>query len=120
MTEAEQLAHRFVAAWERGDIDEVLDCFAEDAIFRPGPMKPALGKPAIREMLTEWFDMMIVVSVEIHNTVSDGRTVVHERTHRSKVGNQERATPTAVVFEVDNGLITACREYFDMPSFTSP
>jgi ketosteroid isomerase-like protein len=48
-TEAEQIITRFVTAWERADVDELLDYFADDAIWHPMPMKPAVGKPALRE-----------------------------------------------------------------------
>ena len=114
-TEAEQVTVELVKAYERGDIDAMVACFAEDAVFRAGPMRPAVGKPAIRTMLTEWFSTMTVISNEIRNILSDGETVMQERTDRWMIGGREEATPTAVVFEVDHGLITACREYFDMP-----
>ena len=48
-TEAEWIVDRFLAAWERADVDELLDYFADDAVWQPGPMKPAVGKRALRE-----------------------------------------------------------------------
>jgi limonene-1,2-epoxide hydrolase len=47
--------------------------------------------------------------------VSDGKTVMHERTDRFMLGNREMTTPIAAAFEIENGLIAAWREYFDVP-----
>ena len=44
-SEAEQIITRFVAAWERADVDELLDYLAEDAVWHPMPMEPVVGKP---------------------------------------------------------------------------
>jgi uncharacterized protein (TIGR02246 family) len=79
-TEAEQIVTRFVAAWERHDVDELLDYFSEDAVWVRGPMKPVIGKPALREAIsTEWFGAVTHLGAEIHAQVSDGKTVMHER-----------------------------------------
>jgi limonene-1,2-epoxide hydrolase len=52
MTEAEQTITRFVAAWERADVDELLDYFTEEAVWHPMPMEPVVGKPALREAMS--------------------------------------------------------------------
>jgi ketosteroid isomerase-like protein len=55
-TEAEQIVTRFVAAWERADVDELLDYFAEDAVWHPIPMRPTVGKAALQDVLPLWLD----------------------------------------------------------------
>jgi hypothetical protein len=40
---------------------------------------------------------------------------MHERTDRGIIRGQEGMTPVAAAFDMENGLISACREYFDMP-----
>jgi limonene-1,2-epoxide hydrolase len=114
-------------AYERGDLDEMLDCFTEDAVYQPmlstptrNAMEPAKGKPAIRKMVSEWFTFMTVLGADIHQQMSDGARVMHERTDRAIIGDQEGMTPVAAVFDMDNGLISAWREYFDMPALDSP
>ena len=114
-TEAEKIVTRFVASWERHDVDEVLDYFSEDAVWRPGPMKPAIGKAALRERFSAWFGGVTHLGAEIHTQVSDGKTVMHERTDRFMLGNREMTTPIGSAFEIEDGLITAWREYFDWP-----
>jgi limonene-1,2-epoxide hydrolase len=114
-TEAEEIVTRFVASWERQDVDEVLDYFSEDAVWCPGPMEPSIGKPALREAISGWFGGVTHLGAEIHMQVSDGKTVMHERTDRFMLGDREMATPIGAAFEIENGRITAWREYFDLP-----
>jgi limonene-1,2-epoxide hydrolase len=117
-TEAARIIDRFVAAWERGDVDELLDYFTEDAVWHPIPMKPAVGKPAIRELVSVW--LSTAPRGEVHRQVSNGNIVMHERTDRCSLGSREIVSPVAAVFEIDNGRITAWREYFDMSPFVGP
>ena len=116
-TEAERIVGRFLAAWERADVDELLDYFADDAVWQPGPMKPAVGKRALREAMLEWLREAAGVRAEVHHTVSDGTIVMHERTDHYTRSSREMATTVAAAFEIDNGKITAWREYFDMSPF---
>jgi limonene-1,2-epoxide hydrolase len=116
-TDADQTVRRFVAAWERGDVDELLSYFTDDAVLHWMPMKPAVGKPALREAISDWVALCTQLGVEIHLQVSDGNVVMHERTDRFSIGAQEHVSPICAVFEIDNGLITAWREYFDMSPF---
>jgi limonene-1,2-epoxide hydrolase len=116
-TDAEQVVSRFVAAWERADVDEMVAFFTDDSVWHPMPVKPAVGKPAIREAISRWLDTVDQLSGEIHLQVSDGRTVMHERTDHYVLGGRQVAHAIGAVFEIDNGLITAWREYFDMSPY---
>jgi ketosteroid isomerase-like protein len=53
-TEAEQVVSRFVAAWGEASVDELLDSFTDDAVWHPMPMRPTIGKAALREAFTIW------------------------------------------------------------------
>jgi limonene-1,2-epoxide hydrolase len=117
ITEAEQVVNSFVAAWERADPEELLTYFTEDAVWHPMPMKAAVGKVALRKAISEWLGAAAQLGIEIHLQVSEGKIVMHERTDRFSLGGQELATPVAAVFEIENGLIAAWREYFDMSPF---
>lgn len=48
-TEAEQVVTRFVAAWERTDVDELLGYFADDAVWHRMPTDPVRGKADLRD-----------------------------------------------------------------------
>ena len=115
--EADQIVTRFVAAWERADVDELLGYFAEDAVWHPIPMQASVGKAALRQAMTPWLGETGQLGAEIHLQIANGTTVMHERTDRFTLGTQELALAVAAVFEIDNGLITAWREYFDMSPF---
>jgi limonene-1,2-epoxide hydrolase len=114
-SDAELIVERLLRSYERGDVDEMLECFTENAVYHPIPMRRAVGKPAIRQMVSEWFKMMTVIGAEIHRQVSDGQTVMHERTDRCMVGDREVVTPTAAIYDIEDGLISGWREYFDIP-----
>jgi limonene-1,2-epoxide hydrolase len=116
-TDADQVVRSFVAAWERADVDELLGYFTEDAIWHPMPMQPAEGKPALRKAISEWLDGAAQLGVEIHLQISDGNTVIHERTDRFSLAGQQHASPVCGVFELVDGRIRAWREYFDMSPF---
>jgi limonene-1,2-epoxide hydrolase len=75
------------------------------------------GKEALREFFSAWLLTSVThLGADIHTQLSDGKTVMHERTDRFMVGNREMATPIGAAFEIENGLITAWREYFEVPS----
>jgi limonene-1,2-epoxide hydrolase len=57
---------------------------------------------------------------EVHRQVSDGNIVMHERTDYFSLGTQEMALPICGVFEIDDGRITAWREYFDLAMASGP
>jgi limonene-1,2-epoxide hydrolase len=123
-SEAEQVVERMLGAYERGDLDEMLDCFTEDAVYQAMTIEPipgvgsngrAEGKQAIRKMVSEWFTFMTVLGIDIHQQMSDGLRVMHERTDRARIHGQEAEGPVASVFDLENGLISGWREYFDMP-----
>jgi limonene-1,2-epoxide hydrolase len=123
-SDAEQVVVRFVAAWERGDVDELLDFFSEDAVWHAMPMEPAVGKPAIRVLVSAWLQHhaqgdgpRTTPRGRIQRQVSDGKVVMHERTDAASIDGQEVELPVAAVFEIEDGRITAFREYFDMSPF---
>jgi limonene-1,2-epoxide hydrolase len=118
-TEAEEIVNRFVAAWERYDLDELLAYFAKNAVWHPLPMEASVGTVALRKALSDWLTMCDQLRAEIHLQISVGNIVMHERTDLFLLNGNEQASPTAAVFEVNNGLITAWREYFDMLPFAS-
>ena len=83
------------------------------------PVKPAVGKAALGEAMSLWPGATGQLGAEIQTQVSDGNTVMHERTNRFSLNSQEHATPVAAPFEIQNGPVIARREYFNMSPFAS-
>lgn len=117
-SEAEQLIDRFVAAWARCDVNELLDFFTDDAVWHPMPVKPAVGKDELRALISAW--LQTTPRGQIRRQISDGNVVMHERTDRCTLNGRELEEPIAAVFEIDNGRISAWREYFDMSPYIAP
>jgi limonene-1,2-epoxide hydrolase len=92
----------------------LLDYFTEDGIWHPMPWKPTVGKTALFETISQWLAATTQLGAETQLQVSAGRRVMHERTDRFSFGTQEMVTPVGVVFGIEDGLMTAWREYFDM------
>src|SRR5262245_44002384 len=114
MTDAEELVHRLLNAYERGDVDTMTECFTDDAVYIGSRVHDADGKPAIHNLLLSWFNegKLKVLGIEYHYELSDGTTVMHERTDRCVVGDREIVTTLCSIFDVDKGLIRGWREYF--------
>jgi len=117
VTETEQVVDRFLAAWKQASVDELLDFFTDDAVWRPMPMAPVTGKGALREALAGWLEGAVALDVEVKQQLSNATTVMHERTDRFSLGGEEHETPVCAVFEIDDGRIAAWREYFDMSPY---
>jgi limonene-1,2-epoxide hydrolase len=115
---AEEIVNRFLATWDRGDVEDWLGFFAEDAVWHNMPMEPAVGIDAIRKMLVEFGGAMEGLHAEVHVQLSDGQYVMHERTDHFSLGGQVVALPICGVFEIVNGRIKSWRDYFDMSRLT--
>jgi limonene-1,2-epoxide hydrolase len=115
-TNGEQTVDRLLAAYQRLDVDGMVDCFTEDGAYHAMGMESALGKDALRGLWSSWAQLMSNVSCEVHRQLADATVVMHERTDRSTVRGNQGITPVAAVFDIHHdGLITDWREYFDDP-----
>lgn len=116
-TDAEETVDRFLATWDRADVDEMLGFFTDDAVWHNIPMEPAVGIESIRALLIQFHGAMHGMRVEVHRQLSDGTFVMNERTDHLSLGGQEIILPVCGVFEIENGRIKSWRDYFDMKRF---
>ena len=121
-TAGEQTVHRLLAAYQRLDVDGMVECFTQAGAYHAMSMESAVGKDALHKLWSEWANTMSGVICEVHRQLCDETVVMHGRTDRSTAGGRELMTPVAAVFDIDNGLITNWREYFDDPRtpYTAP
>ena len=114
-----QLTLDFADLWGEGDIDGIVDAFAEGATYHNIPMAPCVGKDEIRAFL-DGFLGSGSIDFEFHHQVVDGNLVLNERTDTIVMGDRTIALRVMGNFEYDDaGKIVAWRDYFDMSAFTA-
>jgi limonene-1,2-epoxide hydrolase len=113
------LVIKFLATWDNGDVEQMVDLFAENAVYQNMPMDPAVGKSAIRQLVTQYVGAMEKgLHAEIHHQLVGGNLVMNERTDSFKLkGGREIVLPVCGVFEVENGKVKAWRDYYDGTAF---
>ncbi len=116
---SERLIRDFCEAWSRKDIDELLEYFAEDAVYHNIPVDPAQGHDAIRGVMNMFVPMAKEITFEIKHLSMDGNTVLTERVDTFVMDGGTISLPVMGAFEVEKGKIKAWRDYFDMQQFMS-
>lgn len=107
----------FVAAFNARDVDAVMAFFADDAIYHNMPGEPLQGKEAIRRAIESFVAPASEIAWEIlHLSERDG-VVLTERVDRFVLGGKKIALPVMGAFELEDGKITAWRDYFDMATW---
>jgi limonene-1,2-epoxide hydrolase len=121
-----EVMSRLVATWDSGDIDGMLDLFAEDAVVHgtmsmdPVIGKPVVGRPAIRKLVTKLLGAMEGrLHAEIHHQIVCGNLVMNERTDHFTLNGRDMAVPVCGVLEIEDGRIKAWRDYTDHTPFNS-
>lgn len=109
----------FVAAWSRLDPDELASYFTEDGSYHNMPIDPVVGRDNVRAMIAAFTADWTATQWDVLNIVGAGDVVIAERLDRTRVGEKTVDLPCTGVFEMENGKITAWRDYFDMATFTS-
>lgn len=117
--DAANVIQEFVAAWDRGDKQAILDAFTDDAVYHNIPMPPCNGKAAIKEFLDSFLGVAAPsVHFEILHQLIEGNLVMNERVDTLRLESGDVALPVCGVFELtDDGKICAWRDYFDMGQF---
>lgn len=120
MASNSDIIHGFMQAWNSLDIDAVMNHFTEDAAYANVPMGPPnVGKAAIREFIDGFMGTTTEINFIVHNQVegADG-IVMNERTDILQMGDNRVELPVMGVFELQDGKISAWRDYFDMGGFS--
>ncbi|WP_420468442.1 limonene-1,2-epoxide hydrolase family protein [Panacagrimonas sp.] len=112
-----ETVNAFCAAWQRGDIEELMSYFAEDAIYHNVPVAPIQGKEAIKQGFLAFASLMEGIELIMVRTAATGSVVFNERIDRFTWKGRQLDLPVAGVFEVHNGKITLHRDYFNYPTW---
>ena len=117
MSAESDLILRMIDGFNKIDLDAIVACFADDAIYDNVPMAAVQGTDAIRATLQGFMGAASEVQWDIVNIVADGGVVLTERVDKFKINNQWIELRVMGTFEVTDGKITAWRDYFDMNQF---
>lgn len=115
MTPRETVA-AFMAAAEQRDYDTALPLLAEDVEYQNMPLPAVHGRAAVRETLEAMLALCTGAQWVVHRELSDGDTVMNERTDRFELHGRWVDLPVAGVFVVRDGRIVLWRDYFDLPT----
>lgn len=104
-------------AMETLDYDTALKFIAPDCEYTNLPMGTVRGPEGVRQVLEPFFAPTISNEFRILRSFSDGNRVCVERLDRHQLAADRWAElPVAGVFEVEDGMVTVWRDYFDMPT----
>jgi limonene-1,2-epoxide hydrolase len=118
MTSNSQRVRNFIAAQEARDIDATLALMTPDASYINVGLSEAKGREAIRAMLAPFLLSATAVRWTItHIAETEDGTVLTERVDVFVIGDKTLSVPVMGVFEFDGELISAWRDYFDLPGF---
>ncbi len=112
------LVRRFCAAWATLDIPQILQFFADDAVYHNMPLQPVQGKDAIKGVIEQFLAPFERAEWEVKQIAAAGDTVLTERVDRFIGVERTVELPVMGVFEVRAGKIAAWRDYFDLAAWT--
>jgi steroid delta-isomerase-like uncharacterized protein len=125
MSNPQQLWRSYIDAWNRHDVDAIVDGVTEDFIYdeRPATMDtPLRGKAAFRAYLERTFEAFPDLTIEVTSCDSGAALAVSESimrgTHLGKLNGlpptrKRITTRVACVFEVKAGKLAHERLYWD-------
>lgn len=112
----------FIAAWERKDVDAIVDACAKNVVYHNIPMEPVRGREAVRTAIAPFLQMAERVVWETpHIAETDSGAVLTERVdHFHFPGGRTMTIRVMGTFEFDaDGKLTEWRDYFDLAEFQS-
>ncbi|MFT7139503.1 MAG: limonene-1,2-epoxide hydrolase [Candidatus Azotimanducaceae bacterium] len=113
-----ETVENFIAAWNRMDWDAVVGALAEDVVYHNIPMEKITGRDNAAKFITGM--QTVGVQWETLSIAENGNKVLTERVDNFDFpGGKRLSIPVMGTFEVENGYITAWRDYFDLATFTS-
>jgi limonene-1,2-epoxide hydrolase len=104
----------FLRAMAVLDYDAALTLIAETCEYENMPMGKVVGPAGVRSVLEPFFAPTLENEFLILRQVTSGKTVFAERLDRHRLETGWVELPVAGIFEVENGLITLWRDYFDL------
>ncbi len=119
MAEPIEIVRDFCALWAKGDLDAIIECFTDDAVYHNIPVAPVTGKDAIRQTIAGFTAGVDTVEFRVNNIAADGNVVMTERVDAFITPTVTIELPVMGTFEITGGKVSAWRDYFDLNQFMS-
>jgi limonene-1,2-epoxide hydrolase len=111
-------AQEFCDLWSKMDLDKILAFLTPDCFYHNIPMEPLVGHAAIRPFMEPMVASSSSITYVVHAIAeAPNGWVLTERTDIMVMGDKTVSIPVMGVFEFKDGLISAWRDYWDLPSF---
>lgn len=115
---ATEVVDGFIAAIDAKDIDGAKSFVADDCYYDNVPVGDMTGRDAMFDFLMPMLGGDGPVEFEVLRQTATGNMVMNERVDRFHTGSGRLVElPVMGVFEVNDGLITFWRDYFDNATF---
>lgn len=117
---ATQLVLELIDGFNQMDIERILACFADAAVYHNIPMEAVTGQDNIRAALQPFLAGSTAVQWDLISIAEDAQgRVLTERVDKFEIGGKWISIAVMGVFEVVDGKIAAWRDYFDLAQFQS-
>ncbi|MFP6836242.1 MAG: limonene-1,2-epoxide hydrolase family protein [Pseudomonadales bacterium] len=117
MSDDNAVVLELIDAFNSIDLDRVVACFADGAVYHNIPMQAVTGPEAIRQTLNGFMGSASEVQWDLVHIASHAGAVLTERVDKFKINDTWIELPVMGTFEVVDGKITAWRDYFDLGQF---
>ena len=110
-----EIVVKFLKAFEAKDYDTALTYISSECQYiNPPPIDTVVGPEGVRGVLEPFFTPVLKNDFIIRNESTSGNVVFMERLDRHQLPDKWVELPVTGVFEVNEGLITYWRDYFDL------
>ena len=117
-TNPEEIVNTFISKIEARDLDAALEQVSEDSYYDNVPIGDMTGRSDMHQFLSGLLQGEGPVEFEVVRQTCTGNTVMNERLDRFHTASGRAIEiPVMGVFEVNEGLITFWRDYFDNGMF---
>jgi limonene-1,2-epoxide hydrolase len=112
----ERVVVTFAQAWDRLDMDAIVELLSPDVVYHNMPLAPLRGRDAVEAYLRS-VGPIDSCSWRLLALATSGRKVLTERVDELVVRGKRIVLPVMGIFEVADGLIREWRDYFDLASY---
>ncbi len=108
----------FIGAWEARDLEGIVGRMTPEAVYLNVGLAEAKGHEAIRATVAPFLGAATAVRWTItHIAETADGVVLTERLDEFVLGEKTLSVPVMGAFEFEGDLISAWRDYFDLPGF---